>query len=95
MSINDPARQADTALHGLHRRARDRSVALLLVGTVVLMPPIAAIFRIDGTLFGVPFLLVYIFVVWLLLVAGAAALARPLESGDTPAPSAKADDAGA
>lgn len=64
------------------RKARDRSIAILLVGTVVLMPPVAGIFLIDGSVFGVPFLLVYIFTVWALLVAGAAMLSRTLRVGD-------------
>lgn len=71
------------------RKARDRSLALLLVGTIALMPPIAGIFLIDGTIFGVPFTLIYVFFVWALLVAGAAALSRTLRDSDETLPAAE------
>lgn len=65
-----------------HRKARDRSIALLLIGAVALLPPLAGIFLIDGSVFGVPFPLVYVFAIWALLVAGAAGLSRALLVGD-------------
>jgi len=60
------------------RKVRDRSIALLLVGTVVLMPPVAGISLTEGDIGGIPFPLFYVFVVWSVLIAGAAALGRPL-----------------
>ncbi len=65
------------------RTAPDRSIALLLVGTVLLLPPLATIFLIDGTLAGVPIPLLYILIVWGLLIAGGAVLARPLRENDS------------
>ena len=56
------------------RKIRDRSVALLLVGVVLLMPPMVRIAQIDTTVFGLPFALVYLFSVWGLLVIGGALL---------------------
>ncbi len=64
------------------RKLRDRSVALLVVGTVLLMPPLVRISLIDETFFGLPFALIYLFSVWGLLVLGAALLARPLRDSD-------------
>lgn len=64
------------------RKLRDRSVALLIVGIVLLMPPLLRIGTIDTTVFGIPFALVYLFGVWAFLVIGAALLARPLRDSD-------------
>ena len=82
----DPALRVPGTRQTRHRKARDRSVALLLLGIVLLMPPIGAIFLIDTGLLGVPFPLVYIFVVWVLLIAGGAWLVPVLQDGDQPAP---------
>lgn len=86
------------------RKIRDRSVVLLLIGSVLLLPPVAGLSLIDVKLAGVPFALLYIFAVWGLLILGAALLAGPLlasERGDKmpardpdPAPTAAADRAG-
>ena len=64
------------------RTAPDRSIALLLVGTVLLLPPLATIFLIDGMLAGVPIPFLYILIVWALLIVGGAILARPLSESD-------------
>ena len=53
-------------------------MVLLIVGASLLMPPVAGIFLLDGTVFGIPFLIFYIFAVWLALIIGAAILAKPL-----------------
>jgi hypothetical protein len=60
------------------RKVRDRAVVLPLIGAILLLPPIAGIFRLDGTVGGVPATLLCVFVVWALLIAGAAANARRL-----------------
>lgn len=65
------------------RTAPDRSIALILVGTVLLLPPLATIFLIDGKLAGVPITFLYILLVWGLLIIGGAVLARPLRENDT------------
>lgn len=64
------------------RKARDRALILPLVGLMLLMPPIAAIFQLDARVGGVPFLLVYLFAVWAALITGAAGLARRLRDID-------------
>jgi hypothetical protein len=81
-SANDPAVHDRGTSQIRHRKARDRSVALLLLGGVLLMPPIGAIFLVDTTLFGVPFPLAYIFVVGVLLIVGGASLVKALQDSD-------------
>ena len=83
------------------RKVRDRSIALLLVGTALLMPPLVGVSLVAGKIAGLPAPLVYVSVVWAALIAGAAALARPLrntentENAETSASSGNAsDDAG-
>ena len=66
------------------RKARDRSLALTLIGAALMLPPAAGLFRIDATVFGAPFILVYLFGVWAALIVGAALLARRLQDGDEP-----------
>lgn len=58
-------------------------MVLLLVGTIALTPPFAGIFLLDGIVGNIPFPLFYVLTVWLLLIAGAAALSRPLREGDS------------
>ena len=66
------------------RKIRDRSIALVLVGTVALMPPVVGVSLIEGNIGGVPAPLLYVFVVWSVLIAGAAALASPLLDTEEP-----------
>jgi len=70
------------ALQRSQRKARDRSVVLLILGILFLMPPFGAIFLLDGTVAGLPVPLFYVFVVWLVLIAGTAWLSRVLSEGD-------------
>ena len=68
-----------------HRKIRDRSIALVFAGLLFLLPPIAGVSLIDERVLGLPMPLVYVFLVWGLLIAGAALLSRPLrdlQSGD-------------
>ncbi len=64
------------------RKVRDRSIALVLAGAVLVTPPVAAVSLIDLDIAGLPFPVVYVFVVWFLLIAGAALLSRPLREED-------------
>jgi hypothetical protein len=76
-----------------HRKARDRALILPLAGLVLLIPPVAGVFHIDAKIAGVPFTLVYLFAVWALLIAGAAALSRRLRDGGEPGTPPEAQDA--
>ncbi len=64
------------------RKARDRALILPLVGLLLFTPPVAGIFEVEARVGGVPFLLVYLFAVWAVLIAGAAGLARRLRDID-------------
>ena len=64
------------------RKTRDRAFVLPVVGIFVLLPPIANIFLIDARLFGIPVTVIYLFVAWGALIAGAAWLAPRLRAAD-------------
>ncbi|MEM9139319.1 MAG: hypothetical protein AAGB15_05770 [Pseudomonadota bacterium] len=67
-----------------NRRTRDRSLVLLVIGLVLLMPPVAGIFHIDARVFGVPATLLYLFAVWALLIVIARSLAGALAAPTDP-----------
>ncbi|MDT8344960.1 MAG: hypothetical protein RQ752_11095 [Thermohalobaculum sp.] len=73
-------RAAADAAFGV-RKARDGALAVPLIGFILLMPPVAQIFAIDGRIAGVPVTVGYVFGVWLLLIVGARRIgARILET---------------
>ena len=53
-----------------------RFVALCALGMLLLNYPILALFNVPGTVFGVPVLYAYIFIVWAALIALMAMLAE-------------------
>ena len=59
-------------------RTRDVAALLPLLGVFLLMPPVITLFVADADVGGVPLIVVYLFGVWLALIAGAAVLARRL-----------------
>ena len=59
----------------LRRTARrDRLVGLFILGVVLFNPPVLNLF--GGTVFGLPALYVYLFVVWALIIAAVAFVAE-------------------
>ena len=42
----------------------ERTVALFLFGAVAISPPFLAIFALDTSVFGIPLLYAYLFIVW-------------------------------
>jgi hypothetical protein len=46
-----------------------RFIALCMLGVVLFNYPILALFNVNGTLFGVPVLYVYVFLAWAALIA--------------------------
>ena len=64
------------------RKARDRSMALAIVGLALILPPFAGLFQLEGRIANLPATLVYLFVVWGGLILGAALLSRRLDDGD-------------
>lgn len=64
------------------RKTRDKSVALLMIGIVLLMPPIVRTSLFEGSIFGIPFTVFYMFGVWAFLILGAAVLSPHLRESD-------------
>ncbi len=64
------------------RKTRDRALVLVVIGLLLLMPPVAGIFQVDGKLFSLPGTLIYLFAVWALLILGAVRLARALANSE-------------
>ena len=60
------------------RKISDRALVLLLVGCLLLTPPLAGIFQLDIKVLGIPFTGFYLFAVWGALITGAAMLSRRL-----------------
>ncbi len=60
------------------RRLHDMAIVAPILGFVLLTPPIIGFFATEGTLFGAPTILIYLFVVWLGLILVAAILSRRL-----------------
>ncbi len=61
------------------RKTSDRALILLLVGCLLLTPPLAGIFQLDIRILGIPFTGFYLFAVWGALIAGAAVLSRRMQ----------------
>lgn len=61
------------------RKTRDRAFILLIVGLAFLVPPIADMFQLDLRVAGIPFTALYLFLVWGLLITGAAVLSKSLK----------------
>jgi hypothetical protein len=79
------------------RKARDTALAVPLVGVILLMPPVAQIFAVEGRIFGLPVAVAYVFGVWLALIVAARRTGRwIIESeagaGSPPAPEPDRDD---
>jgi hypothetical protein len=64
----------------------ERLGALFLMGTLLISPPLLAVFRGDLLVAGVPLLFLYLFAAWALLVG---LLALIVETGREPEPGAE------
>jgi len=60
------------------KRMSDVAVIAPLLGLILLIPPVIGLFATEATVFGAPLILVYLFGVWIGLIALAAAIARRL-----------------
>ncbi|MFQ5622756.1 MAG: hypothetical protein ACE5FS_05095 [Paracoccaceae bacterium] len=67
----------------LRRRRQDAALILPLLGLVLLVSPVTAIFLRGGFVFGLPVAVVYVFGVWLFLILLARRMARLLTDDDT------------
>ncbi len=77
-----PSKVKPTELQLPRRKTLDRSIILLIVGAVLLMPPIIGISLVDMKLGGIPIPVLYVFIIWAALICGAVILARPLRDND-------------
>ena len=59
-------------------RTVDRSVALFLLGAILLLPPLLLVFNRPERFAGIPVLYLYVFAVWCALIAIAAAVAHSI-----------------
>lgn len=59
-------------------RTRERALVLVVLGIALLMPPMATTFHLELKIGGVPVALIYLFLVWAALIAGAWWQARRL-----------------
>ncbi len=80
-----------TDLQSPRRKTLDRSIVLLIVGAVLLMPPIIGISLVDMKLGGIPLPVLYVFLIWAALICGAAILSKPLRDNDRNAQSSNTE----
>ena len=66
------------------RKVRERALILPLIGLLILLPPIGSIFQLDMRIAGIPFTMLYLFIVWGLLIIGAAVLSSQLTDDESP-----------
>ena len=64
------------------RKIIERAMILPLVALILLIPPLASIFEIDARPFGIPFTLLYLFVIWGILIFSTYKLSRRLQQLD-------------
>lgn len=67
------------------QKPRDAALVTPIIGAALLLPPIATVFEIGGTVFGIPFVVVHVFGVWAALILAALLLSRKLVR-EQPAP---------
>lgn len=66
-----------TAVHE-NRKREHAAFALPVFGALLLLPPISMVFQIPQRVFGVPVEVVYLFSVWIVLIAGSVVASRLL-----------------
>lgn len=68
------------------RRLSDMATIAPILGLILLTPPVIGLFATEGTIFGAPVILIYLFAVWFGLIALAAILSRQLARFDKSEP---------
>jgi hypothetical protein len=58
------------------KRRGERLIGLLLAGMVLLNFPVLSVFSVNGLIFGIPVLYLYLFSVWILLIIVKALILR-------------------
>src|SRR5512139_210285 len=64
-------------------RTQQRLIALFVLGALLLMPPMLAVFSKPVRLFGIPALYLYLFLAWAALIAMTATIARRLDTAQS------------
>jgi len=64
------------------QKTREVAFFLPVAGVLLLLSPLVSLFKGDGTLFGIPVAVVYVFGVWIALIIVAVLLARRLRSSE-------------
>jgi hypothetical protein len=68
------------------RRLKSGMLLLTVFGALLILPPLVHVFNQPIFHFGIPQIVFYLFVVWLLLIGATALLARALPRDDTAEP---------
>ncbi len=79
MKRHPPGEQAA----GRMRKRQHAAFLLPVAGLLLIIPPLLTVFGLRRLVFGAPLQTVYLFLVWLAMIAGAALLARLLPATDT------------
>ena len=74
----EPAPQDRRSLHPTRSRRHDAALLLPVAGAIALLPPLIGFFGHPGRIFGLPIVVVYVFGLWIVLIAVAARLSRLL-----------------
>lgn len=80
-----------------HRKKEEAAFIIPIAGALFLLPPLANLFNARSLLFGLPLEVLYLFFIWMLLIAGAVVVSavmprRLLRASERPAAAADAAD---
>jgi hypothetical protein len=73
------------------RKLESAALFLSILGVLLILPPLAVVFQLERRVFGVPLEVIYLFVCWLGLIAGAYWLGRRLPREAEAEPPAEGD----
>ena len=71
----------------------ERTIALFLLGAIAISPPFLAIFALDTSVFGIPLLYAYLFIVWGVLIGLLVVLSGAGKDNGRAGPAAETPDA--
>jgi hypothetical protein len=73
------------------RKLESAALFLTLLGVLLILPPLAAVFQLERRILGIPAEVIYLFVCWAGLIAGAYGLSRRLPADRASKPTAEDD----
>ena len=79
-SVNNPTDTYSARIR--HRKYREAALIVPMLGLFLLLPPFIGLFSNGKTLFGIPLILMYIFMVWICLILITRFLASRLIQND-------------